>query len=79
LPSIEEWRNVLKKAPKNGRFVGVDERAYPAHFGVFGRYHWALEKIPDRYPIPEPLPLSCFQHFLDRSGGRYAVRIGERC
>jgi hypothetical protein len=55
LPSIGEWRAVLKRARKNGRFAGVDERAYPAHFGAFGRYHWALEKIPDRSPIPEPL------------------------
>jgi hypothetical protein len=36
LPSIEEWRAVLKRARKNGRFAGVFERAYPAHFGIFG-------------------------------------------
>jgi len=33
----------------------VDEQAYPGDFAIFARYHTALKKIADCYPLPESL------------------------
>jgi hypothetical protein len=51
LTPIERWRALLARARRHGAFVGVDERAYPADFAVFARYHPALRKIAGRYPL----------------------------
>jgi short-subunit dehydrogenase len=75
LPSIQDWRTVLEHAREGGAFVGVDEKAYPAHFAAFGRYHMELRKVPARRPLPDPLTLDPFEHFLKTAGTRYRVRL----
>ena len=74
LAPIERWRSEVRRARKQGGFVGADERRFPRDFATFVRYHTDLEKIPTRYPMPGPLPLSRLDEFLGRAGDRYAVR-----
>jgi short-subunit dehydrogenase len=75
LPRIEDWRTVLQHARESGSFLGVDEEAYPAHFSAFGRYHTELRKVPARCPMPAPLSLDSFVHFLKAAGERYPVQL----
>ena len=37
LAPIGRWRGLLARARAHGRFVGVDEKAYPADFATFAR------------------------------------------
>jgi hypothetical protein len=75
LPSIEQWREPLRRARVKGAFLGVDERAFPRDFAVFIRYYFDLRrKIHARYPMPPPLPLKELDEFLDHHHGRYAVQ-----
>lgn len=75
LPSIEEWKVVLRRARKGGTFAGVDESAYPAHFAIYGKYHSELKKIPGRYPLPRPAEIEGFREFMARSRGRYKLAM----
>jgi hypothetical protein len=68
LTPIERWRDLLARARQRGRFVGVDEDAYPADFAVFARYHPALRAIPGRFPLPAPLSWAQFETFVRESG-----------
>jgi hypothetical protein len=74
LAPIERWRTVLARARQRGRFVGVDEQAYPADFAVFARYNPALRRLNGRWPVPPPLGWDEVDEFLDRSGA--ARRLG---
>jgi hypothetical protein len=55
------WRRSSAGAPswrvprQGGRFVGVDEQAYPADFAMFARYDRALRRLDRRWPVPSPL------------------------
>lgn len=75
LPPIEMWRAVLGYGRESGSFLGVDEEAYPAHFGVFAKYHLALRRIPARYSLPEPLTLGQFARDFRETGGSDLVRV----
>jgi short-subunit dehydrogenase len=77
LPSIRDWRTVLEHAREGGSFVGVDEKAYPAHFAAFARYHTELRKVSARCPLPDPLSLDPFERFLKAAGARYPVRLED--
>jgi hypothetical protein len=67
LASIERWRTILARARQQGRFVGVDEQAYPADFAVFARYNPALRRIGGRRPMPTQLSWARIEDFLGRS------------
>jgi hypothetical protein len=59
LISIAGWHQLLRRARKNGAFVGVDEKAYPRDFAVLIRYYFDLRrKIHLRYPMPALLRLN---------------------
>lgn len=77
LPDIEEWRQLLNRAGNQGEFLGLKPETYPAHFAHFGRYSQALrDKIPERFDLPEPLPLARFEQFAKEHGApRYGVRL----
>jgi hypothetical protein len=64
LVPMERWRALLARARRYGRFIGVDERAYPRDFRVFVQYHRDCRRLPERYPMPEPLDLASFDRFL---------------
>jgi hypothetical protein len=67
LAPIERWRAIVHRATRDGRFAGVDPRAYPRDFASFVRYHHALARIGQRAPLPEPLPWATVEAFLRRS------------
>jgi hypothetical protein len=75
LPPIEAWRAILGQARGGGSFLGVDADAYPAHFATFARYHTDLRKLPERHPLPEPLPLDRLECFVTEASARYPVRL----
>jgi hypothetical protein len=75
LTPVEHWRRILRRARKEGAFIGVDEGAYPRDFAVFVRYHFDLKrKVHSRYPMPPPLTLNQLDDFLAQTHGRYAVQ-----
>jgi hypothetical protein len=74
LAPIERWRALVRRARKQGGFIGVDEEKYPKDFAVFARYHTELQKVSARYPIPEPLSLGRLDAFLEQAEDRYPVR-----
>jgi hypothetical protein len=77
LASIARWRSLLARARNEGRFVGVDEDAYPRDFATFVRYHTDIKHLPARYPMPEPMVLEQLDKFLERAGDSYAVRWAQ--
>lgn len=64
LPPIEDWRRLLERARQGGSFLGVNPRAYPAHFASFAKYSSAVRALPARHPLPPPLPFKCLAEFL---------------
>ena len=44
LTPVEHWRKILRRARKEGTFIGVDESAYPRDFAVFVRYHFDFKR-----------------------------------
>ena len=74
LPSIADWRSLLRHTTKHGSFIGVDERAFPRDFAIYARYHDALLKtIRERHPLPDPLTLNELDHFLQTHADQYRV------
>ncbi|MFL5878535.1 MAG: hypothetical protein ACJ782_00230 [Actinomycetota bacterium] len=70
LAPIQRWRAILGRASREGRFAGVDPRAYPRDFASFVRYHHALKRIGQRAPLPEPLPWASVEAFLQRTASQ---------
>jgi hypothetical protein len=75
LVPIDEWRRILRRARRTGRFIGVDEREYPCDFAVFIRYNTDAKTIPARYPLPGPLTLRQLDAFLDQAPDIYAAKF----
>jgi hypothetical protein len=76
MASADQWRQVLQRARTAGDFAGVSPRHYPADPRTFFGFQQALRDLPDRHPIPEPLPLDAVTGFLTEHAGAYPhVRI----
>ena len=73
LPSIAQWRTLLRHARRRGEFLGIEPEEHPRDFGGLGRYQDAVQEIPARYPIPSPLPLTQLARFVDEREGQYEV------
>ena len=73
LVPIERWRSLFGRALQAGRFMGVDEKAFPRDFAVFVRFHRALERLKPHYSLPAPLTLNELDEFLDRNEHAYRV------
>lgn len=54
----ERWRPILARARKKGAFLGTQPSAFPEDFAVFARFHRAFSALPERHPVPDPLPLN---------------------
>jgi hypothetical protein len=74
---IERWRSLLARARTHGGFVGVDEKAFPRDLATLVRYYTQVKEIPDRYPLPDSLPLDKLDEFLDLQGDHYPVQWVE--
>jgi hypothetical protein len=73
LVPLERWHSILRRATIEGKFLGVNEKKYPKDMAVFIRYDGELQKIPVRYPMPEPLTLEQLSRFLSERKQNYAV------
>jgi hypothetical protein len=75
LPTIEEWRSVLRLAQREGSFLGVNEAHYPHHFSALARWYVEASSLPERHPLPEPMPFEEFARFCEGRDRRYSVRL----
>jgi hypothetical protein len=73
LTSIGEWRALISRAKREGRFLGVDERRYPRDFATFVRFDRALARLGPQYAMPAPMPLAFFEDTLRRVGPSYGI------
>jgi hypothetical protein len=72
----DEWERIAARSRRTGGLLGVTASEFPNDLAALGRYHPALKRLPSRYPIPGPVPLSRFETFL-AAGNRYRVRWRE--
>lgn len=60
----EHWRRLMHRVGA-GRFLGVDEDAFPRDFAGLRNYHRALVEVGERFPLPDqPLTLDRVRDFL---------------
>src|SRR4029434_1955466 len=52
LAGIEDWRTLLGRARRKGRFLGVDEQRFPRDFATFIRFHHALAELGLPFELP---------------------------
>ena len=75
LTPVQRWHGILGRARNEGRFVGVDEAAYPRDLAVFVRYYFELQRqIRSRCPMPPPLALDQLDEFLKGAVESYPVQ-----
>jgi hypothetical protein len=73
MATVEQWRDVLRRATISGSFAGVSPHRYPSDPRTFFEFQAALRKIRPWHPLPaEPLPLSRFEDLVRQAPG---VRI----
>lgn len=70
---IERWQAILAQARKQGKFLGIDAKAYPADFASLGRVNRALRALPDRYALPAPISLDALRRFANARRHLYPV------
>lgn len=75
LPTVEEWRSVLRQARRHASFVRVNERAYPCHFASLAHSVDDIARDAPRYPLPPRLPPAAFERFCAEAGDRYPVKL----
>lgn len=79
LPSGEEWEQVLTRARRRGRVLGLDTSEHPLDFGHFGRYDDAMtDEISARHPMPAPITLQEVERFLADREDAYRLTLEER-
>jgi hypothetical protein len=60
----EHWRRLMDRVGA-GRFLGVDEDAFPRDFAGLRNYHRAMVEVGERFPLPDhPLTLDQVRGFL---------------
>ena len=68
----ERWRPALARARRHGAFLGTRPGAFPEDFAVFARFNRELRAIPERYPAPDPLPLTAVEEVSHLANRRIA-------
>ncbi|TCK33656.1 hypothetical protein B0G84_7945 [Paraburkholderia sp. BL8N3] len=76
--SIDEWRKLLARATRTGRFLGVDTQRYPRDFATFVRFDQALRQLRPTFEPPPPMTLVSFESTLREHGLRHGVSVDER-
>ncbi len=65
LVPAEQWRKLAEThATHRGDLIGVDEDAFPVDPGSSARYQPAYASLPQRHPLPPPLPVTDVDRFL---------------
>lgn len=76
LATVDDLRAVLSRARVRGWFAGVSPELYPSDLGTFFGFQRALRALPDRHPIPQPMPVDTFLSFHQRNHESYpGVRL----
>lgn len=73
-PTLDQWREVIARARRNGRYVGKDIDTYPYEMSIYARYDKAMREISARYPVPGYLTLDEFDDFLAEAGDYEGMR-----
>lgn len=75
LVPADQWRELaVRTARSHGDLIGVDEQDFPADAGSTMRYQPAYAALPQRHPLPAPLPVEDIDRFLATVGdGGYSV------
>ncbi len=77
LPEPGEWRSILRRARTEGTFIGADPPEFPMDYAQFSRYHTEVQKLPGRYPMPQPLGFDELDAFLDQAGEYEGVQVTD--
>jgi len=51
------WQALAARARRRGGLLGIDPEAFPRDLAAYLRFRAALRALPDRVPLPDPLPL----------------------
>lgn len=77
-PSPDRWQEILgRHARREGSFLGTRPDKHPRDMGAMSRYHAAIKALPERHPLPKPLPLERLAQFLAAAPGRYKVELRD--
>jgi hypothetical protein len=71
MATADQWRGLLRRASLAGTFAGVAPSRYPSDLGTFFSFQVALRAIPDRFPLPDPMPLAAVEEFLHDATARH--------
>lgn len=70
----EQWRKLAETyARRRGDLIGVDEDAFPVDAGSSVRYQAAYASLPQRHPLPPPLPVTDIAGTLGVTGSAYPI------
>jgi hypothetical protein len=72
---IDEWKELLGRASREGRFLGVDTRRYPRDFATFVRFDQALRELGPQQTPPPPMTLEQFESVLREYRPRHGVSM----
>jgi hypothetical protein len=75
---IDEWRRLLGRARRCGRFLGVDEARYPRDFATFIRFHEALAELGTPFDLPPPIPPERFEALVQQLGCSLGVEVARK-
>lgn len=77
-PPPERWQEIITcHARREGSFLGTRPDKHPRDMGALARYHTAIKALPERHPMPDPLPLDRLERFLAAAPGRYKVEFRD--
>ncbi|HET6158582.1 MAG TPA: hypothetical protein VFE34_09575 [Dongiaceae bacterium] len=77
LAGIDEWRRLLARARRRGRFLGVDEQRFPRDFATFIRFHHALAELGLPFELPPPLSIARFEALVRQCGTALDIAMDE--
>jgi hypothetical protein len=75
LPSVEDWRRVMRRGSDDVDFLGVSEDKYPNHFASLADYYNEARKLDEVHDLPEPMAVDTFEQFMRALPDRYRVEV----
>lgn len=75
--SIDRWERLMNEYSREHDFIGTDTAKYPKDLAVYARYSRELkEKVVPDFPMPEPMKLSAFEHFVKEK--KFAAQVEKK-
>ncbi len=75
LPSVDEWREAMRRGSDDVDFLGVSEDKYPNHFASLANYYNDMRKLDEVHELPEPMAVDTFEQFMRTAKDRYKVDV----